>query len=197
MTGPKKSWLDRSELASLFIRDGDTVCDLGCGKQGLKKFLPDNTHYIPVDLRPAAPGTILIDLNDDNFELPEAEFNVITALGLLNWLDDPAKFFDRLVEICPGRLIIFTYDFWKRRDDTSCSFSEFKDGSLFFSRYVRNLTAAAVFRRRVMFTGNLGSGDPSLPARASATRLACRYIRPQEYLAIKLLDLEILPRWLA
>jgi hypothetical protein len=48
-----------------------------------------------------------------------------------------------------------------------------------------------------MFTGNLGSGTPYPLNRAPATRLACRYIRPQEYLAIKLFDIEMMPRWLA
>ena len=197
VTEPKKSWLDRSELASLFIRGGDTVCDLGAGAQGLKRFLPENTGYVPVDRCYGAPGTVLVDLNEEGFTLPEMDFNVITALGLLNWLDNLDNSMCRLAEICPGKFIIFTYDFWKRSKGVHNTFPEFQDGALFFSKYVRNLSVAAVFRRRVMFTGNLGSGTPGLPKRASATRLLCRNIQPQEYVAMKFLDLEIVPRWLA
>ena len=201
-TEPKKSWLDRSELASLFIREGDTVCDLGSNVQGLKRFLPKGVGYIPVDRYNAAPGTFLCDLNDENFELPAADFNVLVALGLLNYLDDLEKFMTRLAELYPGKFIIFTYDFWKMdTDDRSQpirnSFKELEDGTSCFSKFVRNLTTVAVFRRRGMFTGNLGSGTPGPLTRAPATRLACRNIQPQEYLAIKLFDIEMIPRWLA
>jgi len=201
-TEPKKSWLDRSELASLFIREGDTVCDLGCGTQGLKRFLPESVGYIPVDRNPAAPGTFVCDLNAEDFELPPFDFNVIVALGLFNYLNDIEKFMTRLVKLYPHKLIVFTYDFWNiDTEDMSQpirnSFKELEDGADFFSKYVRNLTNVAVFRRRVMFTGNLGSSASPQLSRSSATRLACRNIRPQEYLAIKLFGFEIMPRWLA
>jgi hypothetical protein len=202
VTEPKKSWLDRSELASLFIRSGDTVCDVGSGAQGLRRFLPENVGYIPVDRNDAAPGTFLCDLNKEKYELPPYDFNVIVALGLLDHLDDIEKFMTRLVELCAGKFIIFTYDFWKiKTGDVSQpikpSFKELEEGTSFFSKYIRNLTTIAVLRRRAMFTGNLGSGTPAAPNRASATRLACRNIRPQEYLAIKLFDIEMISRWLA
>jgi hypothetical protein len=103
----------------------------------------------------------------------------------------------RAGEICSNRFIIFTYDFWKKRENAASAFVELQDGISFFSKHIRNLTAASVFRRRVMFTGTIGSGAPGLPVRASATRLICRQIRPQDYLATKLFDIDMIPRWLA
>ena len=140
---PKKSWLDRSELASLFIREGDTVCDLGCGVQGLKRFLPANTGYIPIDRDISVQGTFHCDFNDGHFTLPTYDFNVIVALGLLNWLNDLDHFMMRLTELCPDRFIIFTYDFWKSRENAASALSELHEGTSFFSKHVRNLTLTA------------------------------------------------------
>jgi hypothetical protein len=194
---PKKCWRDRAELASLFVRDGDAVCDLGAGSQVLRRFLSPNSGYIPVDRDLSAPGTFACDFNDAHFTLPTYQFNVVVALGLLNWLDDLDLFMTRLGELCPDRFIIFTYDFWKNRKDVPNHFVEMEDGAAFFSKHIRNLTAASIFRRRVMFTGTIGSGAPGLPVRASATRLTCRQIRPQDYLAMRLFDINMIPRWFA
>jgi hypothetical protein len=197
MTAPKQSWQDRAELASLFVRAGDAVCDLGSGSQVLRRFLPPNSGYIPVDRDLSVPGTFPCDFNDANFTLPATQFNVIAALGLLDWLDDLERFMSRLVELCPGRFIIFTYDFWKSRENAASALAELEDGVSFFSMHVRNLTAVAVFRRRVMFTGTIGSNAGGLPVRTSATRLTCRQIRPQDYIAMRLFGIDIIPRWLA
>jgi hypothetical protein len=194
---PKRCWRDRAELASLFIRDGEVVCDLGSGSQVLRSFLPPNSGYIPVDRDLSSPGTFACDFNNANFSLPTYEFDVIVALGLLNWLDDLDVFMARLGELCPDRFIIFTYDFWKRRENPGRPFVEMRDGAAFFSKYIRNLTVASVFRRRAMFTGTIGAGIPGLPVRASATRLTCRQIRPQDYLAMRLFGIDMIPRWLA
>jgi hypothetical protein len=196
-TEPKKSWCDRAELAALFIRDGEVVCDLGSGSQVLSRFLPPNSGYVPVDRDLSTPGTFACDFNDEHFTLPTDRIDVIVALGLLNWLDDLHLFMTRLGELCPDRFIIFTYDFWKRREGAASALVELQDGASFFSKHIRNLAVPSVFRRRAMFTGTIGSGAPGLPARASATRLTCRQIRPQDYLAMRIFDIDMIPRWFA
>src|SRR5262249_530874 len=81
-----KSFATRADLASLFRRCGDIVCDLGAGAQPLKSFLPRNTVYIPVDCVGTIPGTHVADFNSPNFALPSAPFNVIVALGLFPYI---------------------------------------------------------------------------------------------------------------
>src|SRR5262245_4425629 len=81
-----KSYAMRAELASLFVRPDDAVCDLGAGAQPLKAFLPANAIYIPVDCVGIIPGTHVTDFNQPDFTLPARPFNVIAALGLFAYI---------------------------------------------------------------------------------------------------------------
>ena len=88
----KESWRDRAQLAAAFLRPGDVVCDLGAGPQPLRIFLPEGSKYIPVDCVDTLPGTHLADFDAPDFTLPAQNFNVLTALGVLNWLKDEEAF---------------------------------------------------------------------------------------------------------
>ena len=199
---PKKSWTDRAELAASFLRVGDAVCDLGAGAHTLKMVLPEGIGYIPVDCTDKIPGTYVCDFNDPQFQLPAEPYNVVTALGVLNYLLDLDLFMNRLSAECHGKFFIFTYDLWKlderyKGHGVRNSFDTLEESVYFFSKYIKNLAAATVFRRRVMFTGTLGTGEPSAKIRTPLTRLACEYIRPQEYLALKIFKINMMPRCLA
>jgi len=71
------------------------------------------------------------------------------------------------------------------------------EGVALFSRYVRELTPAAIIRRRVLFTGVLGLSVPAPLKRRSATELCLKYIKPAEYFLVKAFGLRIAPRWMA
>lgn len=189
----KQHWRDRAQLAAAFLRPGDVVCDLGAGSQPLKSFLPDGAEYIAVDCVDTIPGTHVADFNAQDFTLPQQDFNVLTALGVLNWLKDEEQFLARLSHLAEGKFIIFTYDLWRPQRERStlegCMAS--------FSRYVRNLSPAIVLRRRVYFTGTLGRGDANGAMRTPATNIYLKYLAPQEYFVLKLLKLKMMPRWLA
>lgn len=195
----KASWRDRSELASLFIRPGDTVCDLGAGAQPLKAYLPAGAGYLPVDCVDVIPGTHVADFNDPDFTLPAGPFNVITAMGVFTYIRDLDRFMERLVHECDGKFIVFSHDFWARdsRLRDADPLLELDEGALFFSRYVRDLTAVAIMRRRAIFTGVLGRGEPEPIRRKPATAIAIQHVRPLEYLAVKLFGIKMVPRWLA
>jgi hypothetical protein len=189
----KEGWQDRAQLAAAFLRPGDAVCDLGAGAQPLRSFLPEGSKYIPVDCVDALPGTYLADFNTPDFTLPDQDFNVLTALGVVNWLKDEEAFLNRLSTLAEGKFFIFTYDLWGAQQELSSL-----DGCMaVFSRYVRTLTPAIVFRRRVFFTGTLGRGETNGAFRTPATNVYLKYLRPQEYLVLKLLKLKMMPRWLA
>ena len=189
----KKGWHDRAQLAAAFLRPGDIVCDLGAGAQPLRSFLPEGAIYIPVDCVDTLPGTHLADFNAPDFTLPGHDFNVLTALGVVNWLKDEEAFLDRLCQLAEGKFFIFTYDLWAAQRELGSL-----DGCMaVFSRYVRNLAPAIVLRRRVFFTGTLGRGETNGAFRTPATNIYLKYLRPQEYLVLKLLKLKMMPRWLA
>ena len=189
----KQGWHDRAQLAAAFLRPGDIVCDLGAGAQPLRSFVPVESHYIPVDCVDTLPGTHLADFNAPDFTLPSQDFNVLTALGVVNWLKDEEAFLARLSELAEGKYFIFTYDLWGAQPELSSL-----DGCMaVFSRYIRNLTPAIVFRRRVFFTGTLGRGETNSAFRTPTTNIYLKYLRPQEYLLLKLLKLKMMPRWLA
>lgn len=192
-TEAKQSWQDRAQIAATFIRPGDTICDLGAGAQPLKAFLPEGARYIPVDCVDTIPGTYVADFNRTDFTLPAQNFNVLTALGVVNWLNDQERFLDRLCDLAEGKFFIFTYDLWDRKSEFGSL-----DGSMaIFSRYVRNLTPAIVYRRRVFFTGTIGRGETNSASRIPATNIYLRQLRPQEYFVLKFLKLKMMPRWLA
>jgi hypothetical protein len=196
-----KSFADRAELASLFIRPGDVVCDLGAGAQPLKAFLPEGAGYIAVDCVDTIPGTHLTDFNRADFTLPPQPFNVVAALGLFAYIVDLEGFLARLATECEGKLIIFSYDFWKMnkrylKHGVHNGIEELDEGVALFSKYVRNLTAVAIMRRRVLFTGVLGRAEPTPLRRRSATELAMKYIKPWEYLLVKS-GRKIAPRWMS
>ncbi len=198
----KRSFSDRAELASLFIRPGDVVCDLGAGAQTLKAALPAGATYVPVDCVATLPGTHVADFNKPDFTLPGQPFNVIVGLGLLNYIVDLEGFFARLATECEGKFFIFTYDFWKlderyKKHGVANGIPELEEGVALFSKYVRGLTAVAVTRRRVMFTGALGRSEPAPLSRRSATEILLKYLRPAEYLFIKGLGRKMAPRWAA
>jgi hypothetical protein len=189
----KECWRDRAQLAAAFLRPGDIVCDLGAGAQPLRSFLPEGAQYIPVDCVDTLPGTYLADFNAPDFTLPPLDFNVITALGVVNWLKDEEAFLARLSQLAEGKFFIFTYDLWAAQRELG----SLEGCMAVFSRYVRNLESAIVLRRRVFFTGTLGRGGTNGAFRTPATNIYLKYLRPQEYLVLKLLKLKMMPRWLA
>jgi len=197
-----KSFSDRAELASLFIRRGDTVCDLGAGARPLMKFLPEGVGYVPVDCVDALPGTYLADFNNPDFAFPAVPFNVIAALGLFAYIVDLEGFLERLATECEEKFIIFTYDFWKLnkrylKHGVHNGIEELDEGIKLFSKYMHDLTAVTIIRRRVMFTGVLGRSAPAPLKRRSATELTLKYIKPAEYVLIKGFGMKIAPRWMA
>jgi hypothetical protein len=189
----KGSWQDRARLAAAFLRPGDVVCDLGAGAQPLKHYLPEGARYFGVDCVDTIPGTHLADFNTPDFTLPAEDFTVLTALGVVNWLTNQTQFFDRLVQLAEGKFIIFTYDLWGSEGEHAT----LEAASAAFSPYIRDLTPVVAFRRRVLYTGALGRSSKNGSVRAPVTNTYLKYLRPHEYLVLKLLKLQMMPRWLA
>lgn len=92
------SWAGRARAASTLIRPGYRwVCDIGCGNQHLKWFLPRSAVYLPADLNQWTANTEVCDLNA--MALPTrslAACDVAVMLGVIEYLRDPAQVFSAL-----------------------------------------------------------------------------------------------------
>jgi hypothetical protein len=84
-------WRRRAEFAARFVKPGVAILDVGCGEMWVERtFKP--SRYIPVDLTSRDERTRVIDL--DEAELPAewlAEAELVVMLGLLEYLEDPAR----------------------------------------------------------------------------------------------------------
>lgn len=167
---PRISWLDRSEIAARFIRPGDTVLDLGCGAQTLRRFLPASVGYIPVDRVKLHPDTWVADLDSD-FELPERPFNVVTCIGLFTHLKNPEALLSRLARAYPGTFIIYT---WHTRER-----------SIRFERYVSEISPVMTFRSQPIFTGVLTPNAHPSPAKRSLSEVVWAYTPTTNFLSAR------------
>lgn len=84
-------WSDRTNQANQLImklplKQGDSIADIGCGKQTLRKLIPNEIRYIPIDKILRSQDTVLLDLNQST---PNQQYTVTVMLGILEYLDHP------------------------------------------------------------------------------------------------------------
>lgn len=100
------AWNERARLAAAFIPRGATVLDLGCGAMALERHLPHGCRYLPCDLAPRDDRTLVCDFNAGEFP-SDAACDVVTVLGVLEYLFDPPAFLARLRAL--GRPVVMSY----------------------------------------------------------------------------------------
>lgn len=90
------AWNARAaRAAQLFVPEGSTVLDLGCGAMALESFLPPGCAYLPCDLVARDARTQVCDFNRG--EMPEARgADLVTLLGVLEYVHDLPAFLGRL-----------------------------------------------------------------------------------------------------
>lgn len=88
-----RAWKRRIREMSKYLRDGQSVMDLGCGKMWLKDYLRNNA-YVPVDYTYRGPGTIVCDFNQKLF--PDRGADVAFVSGALEYLEHGAWFISQL-----------------------------------------------------------------------------------------------------
>lgn len=97
-------WRKRIVAMADFLDSEDrTVMDLGAGNMHLRGFLDGETKYIPVDYKKTADDTVICDFNKEAF--PDIKADAIVASGILEYMDCPFVFLDKICSSC-SKLII-------------------------------------------------------------------------------------------
>lgn len=89
-------WADRARFAARLVPERLRILDLGCGGMDIERFASP-LRYVPIDIVARDARTHVIDLN----ETPPppalfADIDLITLLGVLEYLDDAEKLFDAI-----------------------------------------------------------------------------------------------------
>lgn len=90
----KSAWKSRAKIVAALIAPGSVVLDLGCGAMDLEAELAADCVYLPADLVARDARTIIIDLNTGR--LPNATADVVTMLGVLEYVHQPDNLFRSL-----------------------------------------------------------------------------------------------------
>jgi hypothetical protein len=82
-----ESWKERIYLLSTLIKKSDkSIVDLGCGKEWLREYLPENIKYIPVDYKKRSEDTMIYDFNKKEF--PDIKADVAFISGTFEYVND-------------------------------------------------------------------------------------------------------------
>lgn len=60
----------------------------------LRQYLPETARYVPVDIVPRGPDTIVVDLNSER--LPPLDARAAAVLGVVEYLENPGAFLSQL-----------------------------------------------------------------------------------------------------
>lgn len=87
------NWEERTAIMAQWIPENSSLMEFGCGNMILKKYLPDNCHYVPSDLVSRDSNTFVIDLNQSQpLNLPKQDIYFFS--GVLEYIYD----LERLVQ---------------------------------------------------------------------------------------------------
>src|SRR5438552_7998724 len=79
-------WDARAAMAAEWIAPGSRVLDIGAGAMALGSLLKPGCVYQPADVVERRPGCFVVDLNRREF--PEGRYDVVTFLGVLEYVHD-------------------------------------------------------------------------------------------------------------
>jgi hypothetical protein len=93
------NWDERTAQLASFIGAGSRVVDCGAGRKALKRYLPPDCTYTPLDLVDRGEGTIVCDLNGR--ELPTLQgFDVVVFSGVLEYIFDVPRVARHMANCC-------------------------------------------------------------------------------------------------
>ena len=101
-------WLDQKfvVIEKILKDENGSLLDLGSRDQILKKFLPEKIVYTGVDISENKDtNNIIFDLNK-NFNFDNESFDFITALDVVEHLDDPKTFLKECLRVTKKKVFI-------------------------------------------------------------------------------------------
>lgn len=99
-------WHCRMAAMYEFLNNNDrSIIDLGAGNMYLKRLLPDEIEYYPVDYQKRFSETIVCDFN--KYEFPDIYADVIVCAGILEYIDNPEWFLEQVTIHC--RKVLLSY----------------------------------------------------------------------------------------
>jgi hypothetical protein len=87
-------WARRARVAASLLQQPAQrwVCDIGCGRQHLKWFLPRDAVYLPADVAAWTPDVEVCDLDNDDLPVRSlAVCDVAALLGVIAYLEAPER----------------------------------------------------------------------------------------------------------
>ena len=101
-----EAWNQRKEAMLQYLPENlEEVADYGCGNQYLRRLLPDQTKYIPIDLVARDEETLVLDLNGESYDIPHAHCAFFS--GTLEYVYDISKLARKLSQ--KSECLVFSY----------------------------------------------------------------------------------------
>ena len=93
------AWSSRHRLIAAWVRPHDVVIDVGSGPRAFEGQLPDGCGYVPVDVVPRGPGSVVCDLNRDS--LPDLRGDFVLMSGVLEYIHDVPRVLEWTARTAP------------------------------------------------------------------------------------------------
>jgi FkbM family methyltransferase len=84
---------ERAKAAAALLPRKGRILDLGAGLMRLRAHLPTDVAYVPADLVPWVPETLVCDLNQG--QMPQGTYDAVALLDVLEYLHDPRDVLER------------------------------------------------------------------------------------------------------
>lgn len=99
------SWESRIVEMCQLMRDEKSILDLGCGEQLLRRHLPQDSLYLPVDYKKRTPDVIVCDFNLRQFPKVSAELAFVS--GCLEYVEDVPWFLGEIGIACQVAVVSY------------------------------------------------------------------------------------------
>jgi len=98
------AWEERVVLLARMIKRKGRLVDYGCGQQYLRKHLPSEIQYIPVDYTSRSPDTIVADFNKSPY--PKIDGEIAFISGFLEYMQDASAYIKHIKRLSYQEIIM-------------------------------------------------------------------------------------------
>lgn len=116
--GAGREWKARTRAIAKAIPPRCSVLDLGGGFCHLLKYLEECPRYLSLDLKKWTDRTVEADFNAGSYPDLRLRYDVLVAQGIIEYLDDPAEFLERIQRYGSRLLITYRPKECKRPEDS-------------------------------------------------------------------------------